>query len=100
MKKDTYEVQGTVQPDGSLLLDQKLNVPAGRVRVMVQPLRQPANPARFLAMMEQIWADQQARAHVPRSKEEIDAEIDQLRQEAEEELQASEQLHEESHYRG
>jgi hypothetical protein len=45
-------------------------------------------------MMQRIWADQKARGHVPRTKEEIDAEIIQLRAEAEEELQAAERLHE------
>jgi len=33
-------VQGTVKPDGTLELDEPLNVPAGRVVVTVQPLSQ------------------------------------------------------------
>ena len=95
MNRETLEVQGTVQPDGSLVLDEKLNLPAGRVRVTVQPRSEPLNPVRFLAMMERIWADQKARGHVPRSREEIDAEISELRDEAEEEMQAAERLHDE-----
>jgi hypothetical protein len=97
MSQETLEVQGTVQPDGSLVLDEKLNLPAGRVRVTVQTRSEPdkVDPNRFLAMMERIWADQNARGHVPRSREEIDAEINQLRDEAEEEMQATERLHEE-----
>jgi hypothetical protein len=97
MSQETLEVQGTVQSDGSLVLDEKLNLPAGRVRVTVQTKNEPekADPARFLDMMERIWADQRARGHVPRSREEIDAEIDQLRNEAEQEMQAAERLHEE-----
>lgn len=95
--QEALEVQGTVQPDGSLVLDEKLDLPTGRVRVTVKPLQEGASPnaVRLLAMMEQIWADQTARGHVPRSKEEIDAEINQLREEAEEELQGVERLHEE-----
>jgi ABC-type phosphate transport system ATPase subunit len=93
MSREIREVQGTVELDGKLVLDEKLNLPAGRVRVTVQPLEKP-NPARLLALMEQIWADQKARAHVPRTKEEIDADINQLRNEADLELQAAERLHE------
>jgi cell division septum initiation protein DivIVA len=97
MGQETLEVQGTVQPDGSLVLDEKLNLPAGRVRVTVQTRKEAEkfDPARFLAMMERIWEDQKARGHVPRSREEIDAEISQLRDEAEEEMQAVERLHDE-----
>jgi hypothetical protein len=97
MSKEMHEVHGTVQADGSLVLDEKLDLPAGRVRVTVQTCTEPKNPdpAKFLAMMESIWADQKVRGHVPRSKEEIDAEINQLRNEAEEEMQAVEELHEE-----
>ena len=97
MSQETLEVQGTVHPDGSLVLDEKLKLPAGRVRVTVRTQYEPdqVDPARFLAMMERIWTDQKARGHVPRSREEIDAEINQLRDEAEEEMQAAERLHEE-----
>jgi hypothetical protein len=97
MSQEMLEVQGTVQPDGSLVLDEKLNLPAGRVRVTVHTRNEPekVDPTRFLAMMERIWADQKARGHVPRSREEIDADINQLRDEAEEEMQAAEHLHEE-----
>src|SRR5438105_4393271 len=93
MSREIHEIQGTVHPDGNLVLDKRLHLPAGRVRVTVQPLERP-NPARLLALMEQIWADQKARAHIPRTKEEIDAEIKQFRNEADLELQASERLHE------
>lgn len=31
------EIQGTLTPDGTLILDERPNVPAGRVRVTVQP---------------------------------------------------------------
>lgn len=97
MSQETNEIQGMVQPDGTLVLDKKLDLPAGPVRLTVQPV--PAstgsNLVRFQAMMEQIWAGQKARGHIPRTKEEIDAEIQELREEAEEELLAAERLHEE-----
>ena len=76
MTENTLEVPGTVQPDGTLVLDKKLALPAGRVRVTVTAVPQPnpANAAEHLAIMEQIWADQKARGHIPRTREQIDAE--------------------------
>ena len=43
--------------------------------------------------MEELWAGQRARRHVPRSKAEVDAEIAALRNEAEEEMLAVERIH-------
>jgi hypothetical protein len=90
-------LEGTVHADGTLELDERLPLPAGRVRVTVQTFDVPQvpNQARFWDMMERIWADQKARGHVPRTREEIDAEINRLRDEAEQEVQAVERLHEE-----
>jgi hypothetical protein len=97
MNQDPIEVQGIVQADGTLVLDRRLELPAGPVRVTVQPVvaSEAPNLSRFQAMMAQIWAGQKARGHVPRTKEEIDSETRQMREEAEEELQAAERLHEE-----
>jgi hypothetical protein len=97
MNQEVIEIHGQVQSDGTLLLDERLQLPAGRVLVTVQPIVVPeaTNLARFRATMEKIWAGQKARGHVSRTKEEIDLEIQQLRQEAEEELRAAEELHEE-----
>lgn len=97
MSFDQISVEGTVHSDGTLELDEKLRLPAGRVRVTVQAAlnSRNADPKRFLAMMESIWADQESRGHVRRSREEIDDEINKLRDESEEELQAVERLHEE-----
>jgi hypothetical protein len=47
-------------------------------------------------MMESLWADLRADGRTPRTAAEIDAEIDALRNEAEEEMQAVERLQEES----
>jgi len=41
MNQETLEVPGTVQPDGSLVLDEKLNLPASRVHVTVQTRKEP-----------------------------------------------------------
>ncbi|HKI34517.1 MAG TPA: hypothetical protein VKA46_21860 [Gemmataceae bacterium] len=89
-------LEGTLKPDGTLQLDQRPNLPAGRVRVTVQPLPQAA-PAggTLMSRMQGVWAAQKARGHVPRSREEIDADLRALRDEAEEEMQAVERLSDE-----
>ncbi len=87
-------VQGTVESDGTLKLDQPLALPPGAVEVTIQPLSKTATPPDpFWATMEEIWAGQRARGHLPRSKAEIDAEIASLRDEAEEEMLALERIH-------
>jgi hypothetical protein len=64
---------------------------------MSEPPKEPPADGKddFMARMEAIWADQRARGHVPRTAEEIRAEIQAMRDEAEEEFQAAERLHEE-----
>ncbi len=95
MNAATVVVEGTVQPDGTLEVTQKVNLPAGPVHVTVEPVAEPVQPDRFWTMMESIWAAQLASGRTPRTREEIDAEIEALRNEAEEEMQAVERLQEE-----
>ena len=88
-------VEGVVTPDGSLELKGKLPLPVGRVQVTVQPIPGAPQPERFWKVMETIWSDLRAGGRAPRTKEAIDAEVNALRQEAEEEMQAIEKLEEE-----
>lgn len=88
-------VQGTLKPDGTLELDQKPNLAPGRVRVTVEVVTEPIHPDRFWAMMQSIWVDLRAAGHVPRTREQIDTEINALRDEDEERMRAVERLHEE-----
>jgi hypothetical protein len=85
-------LQGTVRADGSLELDDRVAMPEGRVLVTVRPVVQPASDDPFWQRMEQIWAGQRARGHVPRTKAQIDADIRELRDDAEIEMQATERL--------
>jgi len=95
MSTATVIVEGVVRPDGTLEVPGKLDLPAGRVRVTVQSVPEPTRPDRFWNMMETLWADLRASGRTPRTEEEIDAEIDALRNEAEEEMQAVERLQDE-----
>ena len=67
-------IEGTLGPDGTLQLDEKPNLPAGRVQVIVQVLPELPDGDPFWDMMNSIWAGQRKRAHVARSAEEVEAE--------------------------
>jgi hypothetical protein len=85
-------VEGTVQPDGTLEVIQKVDLPAGRVHVTVQPVAEPAQPDRFWKMMESLWSAPRVGGRIPRTREQMDAELEGLRNEAEDEMQAVERL--------
>lgn len=96
MSEAPVVMSGTLRPDGTLLLDERPNLPPGRVRVTMQAVAPPAGPEDgFMARMEKVWAEQAARGHVPRTREEIDAEINALREEAEAEMQEVQRLQDE-----
>ena len=93
MSETAMIVQGIVKADGTLELAEKLTIPPGAVQVTIMPLAQKPQPERFWKMMESIWSDLRTSGRPPRTREMIDAEINSLRDEAEEEMQAIEQLH-------
>ena len=87
------EVEGTLQADGTLVLDAKPNLPAGRVRVTLLPVVGATPPEDdFMTRMEAVWAAQKARGYVSPSREEIDAQIAAMGDEAEEEIKEVERL--------
>jgi hypothetical protein len=88
------EIQGTLREDGTLQLDQKPNLPPGRVRVIVQAIPD-LKQTDIWQFFERMWAEQRARGHVSRSKEEIDADLEAARQEDEERMQELERIHQE-----
>lgn len=89
-------IEGTVQSDGTLVLDEPTKLPAGRVQVIVQPLSSLPQGDPFWDMMQSIWAGQKARGFVPRSAEQVEAERRETREHWEERLQGIERLREES----
>jgi hypothetical protein len=94
MSQTAIVVQGVVRADGTLELADKLNVPAGRVQVVIQPLPD-VSAGTFLERMEAIWAGQRARGHIPRSAEQIESERRALREEMDEEIQQAIRLQKE-----
>jgi hypothetical protein len=84
MSAQQVEVMGTVRADGVLELDGPVVMEPGRVKVIVQAKRperpEPPKDDPFWQMMHSIWDGQKARGHVPRSAEEIDAELREARE--------------------
>jgi len=92
--KDEAILEGTLNEDGSLQLDEKPDVPPGRVGIVVQSL--PTLPDdHFWDMMKSIWAAQKARGFISRSVEEVEAERERVRDEWEEHSQGIERLQKE-----
>jgi hypothetical protein len=82
MSVTTNELLGTVRPDGTLELAGKLTVPPGRVRVRVESLEPPAPPTESLIeFVQRSRREVEAAGHQFRTREEIDAEMEELRNE-------------------
>jgi hypothetical protein len=92
---DEAVLEGTLHEDGSLHLDEKPNLPPGRVRVVVQSVPYADPPESIIAVVHKIWEAQRRRGHVPRLKDQIDAELSEMRDEWEEHQLAIEKLQEE-----
>jgi hypothetical protein len=91
-------IEGTIQPDGTLVLDEKPNLPPGRVKVV---LRQEAEIV--LPTEDPFWQRMQAMWAIPKGGEAGDggantlAEVRKAREEWDEHQQAIERLQEECH---
>jgi hypothetical protein len=95
MTTNAIEVQATLREDGTLLPDEKLNLPPGRVRLTVRPAAEAA-VAQFQQLLHSIRAAQQARGHVPRSAAEIEQDRRTLQAEMDKEIEEAGRLQEES----
>ena len=82
MATTILETLGTVRPDGTLELDQKVTVLPGRVKVRVESVEQPLQPAENLVeFVRRSRRELEAAGHKFRTKEEIDAELAEMRSE-------------------
>jgi len=97
MNPDQIITQGRVTSAGALELDEKLSLPPGPVQVTVQTA--PSEPARedTWAVLERIWAERERRGIKGRSKPQIDAEINALRDQSEDRMREIERTYEEAH---
>jgi hypothetical protein len=86
-------VRGAVTADGQLVLDGNLDMPPGRVEVIVRRIQDASGERRpMLETLKRIWAEQEARGFRGRSAEEIIADVDAMRDEWEERQQGLEDL--------
>ncbi len=82
MATTILETLGTIRSDGTLELDQKLTVGPGRVKVRVESVEPLVQPAESLVeFVDRSRRELEAAGHKFRTKEEIDAEINELRNE-------------------
>ena len=87
---NAYVVTGTLADRMTLKLDEALPLTEGKVRSTIELLTEgkvhlSVEPARaekptLLQVMEVIWARQAARGHVPRSAEDVEAQIREERE--------------------
>jgi hypothetical protein len=96
MSTNTVVVQGVVKPDGTLEVEGKVPLPAGRVQVTVEPLSLTPADHPFWKLLQGIWAARQQAGLQPRSVEEVEAERRQFRDEVDEEIAEAGRLQDES----
>src|SRR5262245_23860907 len=93
MPPNTFEIQGTLREDGTLVLDQKPNLPPGRVRVTVQAVLE-YKQTDIWQFFQRIKAEREELVGTPPSPEEIDAYLATMRDD-DERCQSVEQIQEE-----
>ena len=89
-------VEGTVRADGTLEVQEKVNLPAGKVQVTLVPLPELPEDDPFWQLLRGIWAGQKARGHVPRSAEDVEAERRSVRDEWDERMERISRIQEEA----
>ena len=70
----TFEVNGEMTDSRHVKLDEAIPLSQGKVRVIVEPVAATAKPD-LKEFLEQMWEAQRRRGHVPRTKEQIDADL-------------------------
>ncbi len=81
-------------------MDEKLNLPPGPVHVTVQAVLATSGREDTRKALEAIWTERKSLGLKGRTKEKIDAEIDALRNESEEEIREVERLYDDVHRSG
>jgi hypothetical protein len=82
MSSQTITVDGNIGPDGMLVVEERLQLPPGKVRVTVESVV-PAKPVpRSLRdLFQEIRNEQAHGGRKGRTREEIDADVKQMRDE-------------------
>jgi hypothetical protein len=91
-------LHGHIRPDGTLQIDERLNLPPGPIQVTVEPCSEMHAGANTRSVLEQIRVRRQSRGAVARSKSEIDTEINTMRDEDERRMREIEAIDRLSHH--
>lgn len=94
MSANAVVLQGVVKPDGTLELEGKVPLPAGRVSVTVQPVLYSQETDPFFVMLREIWAVRERHGVKP-DAEAAQAALQRLRDQAAEEVAEVGRLQEE-----
>jgi hypothetical protein len=82
MAATSLEVLGTVRPDGTLELDERLNVSPGRVKVRVESVDQLAQPSENLVeFVQRLRREMEAAGSHFMNDDEVTAWVEELRSE-------------------
>ncbi len=76
-------VHGMLHSDGSLQIELPVALPPGKVRVRIETLA-PKSKRDAMEVLNEIWAERKRLGMQGRTREEIDADIDAMREEWEE----------------
>lgn len=92
MGKTLVRARGTLTASGTIVLDRRVPIQAGEVEVTVQGLAElapteAAQPNDIISVLARIGEQRRAMGYVPRSAEEVDAYINEMRDEDDEYLQ-------------
>jgi hypothetical protein len=82
-------LDGTLNPDGTIVLDHKPGLPPGRVSIVLQPVQAPPARRRLVDVIDEIRQAQQTRPFQPRSAQEIDGGLREGDDEYERKLQTA-----------
>jgi hypothetical protein len=75
-------VEGTLKADGSLELAEKFGLPPGRVRVTIEVLHEPGSSGEdWFEYLQRARAERESAVAGFRTRDEIDTEIDAMRDE-------------------
>lgn len=77
---NAYVVTGTLTSATTVQLDEPLPITGGKVRVVVETSTGEPAKLSFQQVVHAIWESQRQRGHVPRSAEEIQAQISEERE--------------------
>jgi hypothetical protein len=79
MNETANVIRGTILPDGTLELDEPTTLPAGKVEVTIRPVAVERKAESLIEYLQTTRAELEASGAVFRTKEEIDADIEEMR---------------------